>query len=90
MNLPLHLSECDPEARTFPTEWKWALYRLRGGITEGFFCPTCGRRFWGPGQDGFLELHGDHIVPWAKGGRTIWNNLQLLCGSCNLRKSNKL
>jgi len=90
MNLPSHLSKYDPESRTFPTEWKWAFYRLNGGITEGFFCPMCERRFWGPGQNGFSELHGDHVIPWTKGGKTTWDNLQLLCGPCNLKKSNNL
>ncbi len=32
----------------------------------------------------------DHIFPISKGGPTIYNNLQVLCRSCNLKKSNKL
>jgi len=31
-------------------------------------------------------MHGDHMVPWVEGGRTVPGNLQALCGSCNLRK----
>ncbi len=31
-------------------------------------------------------MHGDHVVPWIEGGRTVPENLQALCGSCNLRK----
>lgn len=34
-------------------------------------------------------MHGDHIHPWALGGRTSPDNLQALCGSCNLRKGIK-
>lgn len=89
MNLPLHLSDCDSDARIFPNDWKWAFYRLHGGIKEGFFCPICKRRFLGHGQQGFSGLHGDHVIPWSKGGKTTWNNLQLLCGSCNSKKSNR-
>jgi superfamily II DNA or RNA helicase len=31
-------------------------------------------------------MHGDHVVPWSRGGPTTIHNLQALCGSCNLRK----
>jgi superfamily II DNA or RNA helicase len=31
-------------------------------------------------------MHGDNIEPWAAGGLTVPENLQALCGSCNLRK----
>jgi 5-methylcytosine-specific restriction endonuclease McrA len=30
----------------------------------------------------------DHIVPWSWGGQTTLSNLQLLCHTCNTRKSN--
>jgi len=29
----------------------------------------------------------DHITPWHAGGRTIYENLQMLCRDCNLKKS---
>jgi superfamily II DNA or RNA helicase len=35
-------------------------------------------------------MQGDHIVPWADGGPTVPENLQALCGSCNLRKGRQL
>ena len=34
-------------------------------------------------------MHGDHIVPWSLGGLTTADNLQALCGSCNLRKGSE-
>ncbi|WP_407936122.1 HNH endonuclease [Gemmata algarum] len=86
MKPPPFLSECNPESRLYPSDWKWAYYKLQGGITEdGYQCPRCERRFFGPSD--FAELHGDHRVSWSQGGRTTWDNLCLLCGPCNLRKS---
>lgn len=32
------------------------------------------------------EMHGDHIIPWSRGGRTIVENLQMLCAQCNRDK----
>ena len=35
-------------------------------------------------------LHGDHIWPYSLFGESTWENYQLICGDCNLRKSNHL
>ena len=37
----------------------------------------------------FEDLVGDHILPWAKGGTTTEDNLQMLCAVCNGQKTNK-
>ena len=41
------------------------------------------------GEFTFDELEIDHIKPWSKGGATTLSNAQLLCKSCNVKKSNK-
>ena len=45
-------------------------------------CAICGNVF------DFADMQGDHIVPWSKGGRTVEDNLQMLCSTCNNDKSN--
>ena len=29
----------------------------------------------------------EHIIPWSKGGKTEYGNLQILCVKCNCKKS---
>lgn len=51
-------------------------------------CPCCQKS----GIDteyAFEEMEGDHIVPWSKGGRTVEDNLQMLCKKCNNDKGNR-
>jgi 5-methylcytosine-specific restriction endonuclease McrA len=59
--------------------------RLRREIMQrdGYRCVHCGR------AKGDVKLTVDHIVPISLGGRTVPENLQTLCRTCNLRKSNK-
>ena len=45
-------------------------------------CPYCGDDIRG-------SFHMDHIMPLSRGGVSTLSNLQLTCGSCNHRKSDK-
>lgn len=63
---------------------------------QGHKCPYCieAAIINGKSADDVEELpiskmHADHIKPWSKGGRTVKENLQMLCIKHNLAKSNK-
>jgi 5-methylcytosine-specific restriction endonuclease McrA len=60
--------------------------QLREFIKErdNYTCQICGKYM--PDEVG---LHIDHIVPIAKGGKTIASNLQVLCSKCNGAKRDK-
>ncbi|MGE5617845.1 MAG: HNH endonuclease [Sphingomonadaceae bacterium] len=49
-------------------------------------CPGC--RIVFRGSKGFDQLHADHVIPFSHGGLTVWDNMTLLCGPCNIKKSN--
>ena len=64
--------------RTFSERDKITMYNRQKGL-----CAICGKPFE------MKEMHGDHIIPWSKGGKTDLSNGQMLCTTCNLAKSDK-
>lgn len=54
---------------------------------DNFKCCYCGAS---PAKDPSIILHVDHIIPWAKGGETIMDNLQTSCSTCNLGKRDSI
>ena len=64
--------------RAFTDTQKRTQYEKQKGI-----CPHCGKHF------DLSEMEGDHITAWSEGGHTIPENLQMLCKSCNRKKSNR-
>jgi hypothetical protein len=68
----------DPNpGRVIPTAVKVAVWKRDKGR-----CAQCGST---------TNLHFDHIYPWSKGGSsTEVQNIQLLCGAHNLRKSDEI
>lgn len=62
--------------RAFTDSQKATAYAKQNGI-----CPICQKHFE------LDRMHADHITPWHAGGKTIPENLQMLCRDCNLKKS---
>lgn len=61
-------------------EISWQL-RYKVLMRDGAKCVICGR----DRNDG-VKLHIDHIIPFSKGGKTLENNLRILCNECNIGK----
>ena len=64
--------------RTFSPRDKATMYARQEGL-----CALCGKPF------DIKEMHADHIIPWSRGGITDLSNGQMLCTTCNLKKSDK-
>lgn len=64
--------------RAFSESQKLSAYERQNGI-----CAHCKEHFE------FSQMEGDHITPWHLGGKTISENCQMLCKSCNRQKSGK-
>ncbi len=65
-----------PQRTAIPDDVKLLVWTRDGGA-----CIRCGSK---------ENLQFDHIIPVAKGGGTNAKNIQILCESCNLRKSDKI
>lgn len=63
--------------RKFTDAAKIAAYERQEGV-----CPVCCEHFE------YGQMHGDHIIPWSKGGKTTADNCRMLCCDCNRKKSN--
>ncbi|MCM1043752.1 MAG: HNH endonuclease [Corallococcus sp.] len=51
---------------------------------DGYRCKKCGV------SSRYAQLEIDHIVPIAKGGKSVYNNLQTLCHRCNEEKGDSI
>jgi 5-methylcytosine-specific restriction endonuclease McrA len=81
--LRLTLRRTDPSERRDPSQalinkiWK----------RDNFRCRRCGRS---PATHFGVVLEVDHVVPWAKDGKTTVDNLQTLCSECNRSKGDEM
>ena len=71
--------------RDFSDAIKFAVIRDNLEKNNGkICCEICGTEL-----KSINEGHFDHIEPFAKGGKSIKSNCQLLCSNCNLKKNDK-
>ena len=67
---------CHVERGKVSNRMRFAIYKR-----DGNRCRYCGSTY---------DLQVDHIYPIAKGGKSVFDNLQTLCGRCNQTKSDSL
>jgi 5-methylcytosine-specific restriction endonuclease McrA len=52
-------------------------------LRDEFRCQYCGGKFK------LSDLNKDHVLPRAKGGKTVWENIVSACYKCNSDKGNR-
>jgi 5-methylcytosine-specific restriction endonuclease McrA len=85
---PTVLPAADPRTRAFPASWvDAAIVMLRAEYSGMVPCALCQKLAVTRAE--LRALHADHVIPFARGGLTVWTNMQLLCAPCNYKKSAK-
>ena len=71
--------------RTFSDAVQFAVVKTNLENNNGCIrCELCKKQIFAIG-----ECHFDHIIPYAKGGQSSFDNCQILCIECNLKKTDK-
>lgn len=70
-------SICRVERGKVSNKMRFSIYKR-----DEYKCRNCGKKT--------NDLEIDHIIPIAKGGKSIYSNLQTLCHKCNQEKGSKL
>lgn len=70
-----------PMSRAIPLKIRSAILKR-----DEYTCVKCGAS---PKKEKYVRLEVDHIVPVAKGGGTVLENLQTLCFYCNQGKKDR-
>jgi hypothetical protein len=76
MQAAIEFARSGPRRDSIPEDVKIVVWARDGGA-----CVRCGSK---------QNLHFDHIIPVVKGGASSEENIQLLCKTCNLKKTDKI
>ena len=80
--LPLHkIREIAPDYEKYLRDETFKKYTDEAG---NYHCACCGFT-----DKTRVPFHVDHIIAMNNGGKSVVENLQILCRSCNYRKSDK-
>ena len=81
-DLPLHIiRKINPDYEKYLRDETFKKYTDEAG---NYHCACCGFT-----DRSRVPFHVDHIIAMNNGGKSVLENLQILCRSCNSRKSDK-
>ena len=81
-DLPLHeIGKIDPELEKWLRDQAFAKAENADGE---YVCSMCGLK-----NRSRVDFQVDHIIPMNRGGKSVPENLQILCRKCNAKKSDK-
>jgi hypothetical protein len=72
---PLPVKSTNNKKSVISHRLRWEVF-----LRDNFTCRKCSVR---------TDLSADHIIAESKGGKTVLDNLQTLCRSCNSKKGTK-
>jgi 5-methylcytosine-specific restriction endonuclease McrA len=78
--------------RTGTATWKKLRTQAKREAQEAGLvsCPMCGVQLDWSVAGHTNSPEADHIVPWAKGGRDVIENVRIICRQCNQRKGDRM
>jgi len=77
-----------PASKRAPIQPRQVSFGLRYAVLkrDSFRCVICGVS---PATQIGCQLHVDHVIAFSRGGKTVFENLQTLCSTCNIGKGNR-
>ncbi len=79
------------KAKAFGVEFEEEITRRLVFEKADGICYLCKSKTHYENSEGYSPLLAtvDHVVPWTKGGSHTWNNVELCCLRCNIKKKNR-
>lgn len=71
-----HNQSINPNKKLYKT-----FNRINVWTRDNAECQYCGKKV------SLKEMHWDHVIPRASGGKTVWNNIVCCCKKCNTKKA---